>query len=67
MLLWKFASASSLDTMSRDLNTYWLEVSGYSDDPWWMELYIDFEFSRLHFGSHPIVPLNDNEAPPHAD
>ena len=49
------------------LNTYWLEVSGYSDDPWWMELYIDFEFSRLHFGSHPIVPLNDDEAPPHAD
>ena len=49
------------------LNTYWLEVSGYSDDPWWRELFIDFEFSRLHFGNRPISPLNDNKAPPHAD
>ena len=49
------------------LNIYRLEVSGYSDNPWWRELYIDFEFSRLHFGSHPIGPLNNDEAPPHAD
>ena len=49
------------------LNTYWLEVSGYSDNPWWRELYIDFEFSRLRFGNHPIGPLNDDEAPLHAD
>ena len=49
------------------LNTYWLEVSGYLDDPWWGELYIDLEFSRLHFGSRPIGPLNDDKALPHAD
>ena len=36
------------------LNTYRLEVSGYSDDPWWREFYIDFEISRLQFGTHPI-------------
>ena len=44
-----------------------MEVSGYLDDPWWGELYIDLEFSRLHFGSRPIGPLNDDEALPHAD
>ena len=49
------------------LNTYWLEVSGYLDDPWWGELYTDLEFSRLHFGSCPIGPLNDDKALPHAD
>ena len=48
------------------LNTYRLEVSGYLDGPWWRELYINLEFSRLCFGSHPI-PLNDDEASPHAD
>ena len=49
------------------LNTYRLEVSGYSDDPWWRELYIDLKFSRLCFGSCPISPLSNNKAPPHAD
>ena len=49
------------------LNTYRLEVSGYSNDPWWRELYIDFKFSRLCFENRPIGPLNNNEAPPHAD
>ena len=49
------------------LNTYRLEITGYSDDPWWREFYIDFEFSRLCFGSHPIGPLNDDEAHPHTD
>ena len=33
------------------LNTYHLEVTGYSDDPWWREFYINFKFSRLQFGS----------------
>ena len=56
------------------LNTYRLEVMGYSDDPWWREFYIDFEFSRLQFGSHPISPTGDgpsgwtgNEPPPHGE
>ena len=49
------------------LNTYRLEVSGYLDNPWWRELYINLEFSRLCFGSCPIGPFNDDEAPPHAD
>ena len=49
------------------LNTYRLEVSGYLDDPWWRELYINLKFSRLCFGSHPIGPLNDDEAHPHTD
>ena len=49
------------------LNTYQLEVSGYSDNPWWRELYINLEFSRLHFGNCPISPLNNDEAPSHAD
>ena len=41
------------------LNTYRLEVTGYSDDPWWREFYIDFELSRLQFGSCPISPTGD--------
>ena len=56
------------------LNTYRLEVTGYSDDPWWREFYIDFEFSRLQFGSHPISPTGDgplgadgDEPPPHGE
>ena len=56
------------------LNTYRLEVTGYSDDPWWREFYIDFEFSRLQFGSHPIGPTGDgpsgtdgDEPPPHGE
>ena len=49
------------------LNTYRLEVSGHLNGPWWRELYINLEFSRLCFGSRPIGPLNDDEAPPHAD
>ena len=56
------------------LNTYCLEVTGYSDDPWWREFYIDFEFSRLQFGSRPIGPTGDSpsgaggdEPPPHGE
>ena len=56
------------------LNTYRLEVTGYSDDPWWIEFYINFEFSRLQFGSHPIGPTGDgpsgtdgDELPPHGE
>ena len=56
------------------LNTYRLEVTGYSDDPWWREFYIDFEFSRLQFGSCPIGPTGDgpsgwtgDEPPPHGE
>ena len=58
------------------LNTYCLEVTGYSDDPWWREFYIDFELSRLQFGSHPIGPTGDgpsgwtddgDEPPPHGE
>ena len=56
------------------LNTYHLEVTGYSDDPWWREFYIDFEFSRLQFGSRPIGPTGDgplgpdgDNLPPHGD
>ena len=56
------------------LNTYRLEVMGYSDDPWWREFYIDFKLSRLQFGSHPIGPTGDgplgwdgNELPPHGE
>ena len=41
------------------LNTYHLEVTGYSEDPWWREFYIDFELSRLQFGSRPIGPTGD--------
>ena len=56
------------------LNTYHLEITGYSDDPWWREFYIDFEFSRLQFRSHtigptgsgPLGPDGDNP-PPHGD
>ena len=36
------------------LNMYRLEITRYSDDPWWREFYINFKFSRLQFGSHPI-------------
>ena len=56
------------------LNTYRLEVTGYSDDPWWREFYINFEFSRLQFGSRPIGPTGDgpsgadrDELPPHGE
>ena len=56
------------------LNTYRLEVTGYSDDPWWREFYIDFEFSRLQFRSRPIGPTGDgplgpdgDNPPPHGD
>ena len=58
------------------LNTYCLEVTGYSEDPWWREFYIDFELSRLQFGSHPIGPTGDgpsgwngdgDEPPPHGE
>ena len=56
------------------LNTYCLEVTGYSDDPWWRGFYIDFEYSRLQFGSHPISPTGDgpsgadgDELPPHGE
>ena len=58
------------------LNTYHLEVTGYSDDPWWREFYIDFELSRLQFGSRPISPTGDgpsgwngdgDEPPPHGE
>ena len=56
------------------LNTYRLEVTGYSDDPWWREFYIDFEISRLQFGSCPISPTGDgpsgadgDELPPHGE
>ena len=48
------------------LNTYRLEVTGYSNDPWWKEFYIDFEFSRLQFGNAPLRP-NEDEAPPHGE
>ena len=48
------------------LNTYHLEITGYSDDPWWREFYIDFEFSRLQFGNAPLRP-NEDEAPPHGE
>ena len=58
------------------LNTYRLEVTGYSEDPWWREFYIDFELSRLQFGSCPIGPTGDGpsgwnddgeEPPPHGE
>ena len=56
------------------LNTYCLEVTGYSDDPWWREFYINFEFSRLQFGSRPIGLTGDgpsgtdrDEPPPHGE
>ena len=56
------------------LNTYRLEVTGYSDDPWWREFYIDFKLSRLQFGSRPIGPTGDgpsgadrDELPPHRE
>ena len=56
------------------LNTYHLEVTGYSDDPWWREFYINFEFCRLQFGSRPIGPTGDgpsgadgDEPPPHGE
>ena len=49
------------------LNTYHLEVTGYSDDPWWREFYIDFEFSRLQFGSRPIGPTGDGPLGPDGD
>ena len=45
------------------LNTYRLEDTRYSNDPWWREFYIDFEFSRLRFGNAPLHP-NEDEAPP---
>ena len=48
------------------LNTYRLEVTGYSDDPWWREFYINFEISRLQFGNAPLRP-NEDEAPPHGE
>ena len=46
---------------------YHLEVTGYSDDPWWREFYIDFEFSRLQFGSRPIGPTGDGPLGPDND
>ena len=58
------------------LNTYRLEVTGYSEDPWWREFYIDFELSRLQFGSRPIGTTGDgplgwngdgDELPPHGE
>ena len=56
------------------LNTYCLEVTGYSDDPWWREFYIDFELCRLQFGSCPIGPTGDgpsgadgDESPPYGE
>ena len=56
------------------LNTYHLEVTGYSGDPWWREFYIDFKFSRLQFGSRPIGPTGDgplgtdgDKPPPHGE
>ena len=58
------------------LNTYRLEVTGYSEDPWWREFYIDFELSRLQFGSRPIGPTgdgpsgwtgDDDQPPPHGE
>ena len=56
------------------LNTYRLEVTRYSDDPWWREFYIDFKFSRLQFGSRPISPTGNgpsgadgDEPPPHGE
>ena len=56
------------------LNTYRLEVMGYSDDPWWREFYINFKLRRLQFGSRPIGPTGDgpsgwdgNEPPPHGE
>ena len=62
--------------LSYRLNTYRLEVTGYSDDPWWREFYINFELSRLQFGSRPIGPTGDgpsgwngdgDELPPHGE
>ena len=58
------------------LNTYRLEVTGYSEDLWWREFYINFVLSRLQFGSHPIGPTGDgplgwngdgDELPPHGE
>ena len=58
------------------LNTYRLEVTGYSEDPWWREFYIDFELSRLQFGSRLIGPTgdgpsgwtgDDDQPPPHGE
>ena len=58
------------------LNTYRLEVTGYSEDPWWREFYINFKLSRLQFGSRPIGPTGDgllgwnrdgDEPPPHGE
>ena len=58
------------------LNTYRLEVTGYLEDPWWREFYIDFKLSRLQFGNHPIGPTGDgpsgwngdgDEPPPHRE
>ena len=48
-------------------NMYHLEVTGYSDDPWWREFYIDFKFSRLQFGSRPIGPTGDGPLGPDGD
>ena len=49
------------------LNTYRLEVTGYSDDPWWREFYINFKFSRLQFRSRPIGPTGDGPLGPDGD
>ena len=49
------------------LNTYHLEVTGYSDDHWWREFYINFEFSRLQFRSRPIGPTGDGPLGPDGD
>ena len=49
------------------LNTYRLEVTGYSDDPWRREFYINFEFSRLQFRGHPISPTRDGPLGPDGD
>ena len=53
--------------LAYQFNTYHLEITGYSDDPWWREFYTDIEFSRLHFGSRPIGPRAEDKPLPHAD
>ena len=56
-------------TQRRGVPTEYLLIGGIRILGWPLvgELYIDLEFSRLHFGSRPIGPLNDDEALPHAD
>ena len=45
-------------------NTHHLEISGYLSDPWWRELYIDLEFSRLCFRHRPINAKDNGGRPP---